>query len=272
MKRKFLLAGLAAFACAAPALAIFGLGDIVYDPTNFAEAVQQLVQLEQQYAQLVQTYHMIENQYQQMVWMAKQDPVNMFLRYRAITTPWIPSSASNTFGTTAGWSFGINTGQNVSAGYAAAVLRLGAYGNAYANVPADQADRIKSGYATVELTDGANLSGMQTIGEIRGNAPAVEATIQNLENDSLSSDPNMNTEIAVLNKINASGVIGLRNTQDTNKVLVALAEQQIVQAKRQRDAEAQAFNDDIQFRTQAKSVMDAQAAHASSAMLAWRMP
>ena len=35
-------------ALAAPALAIFGFGDIVYDPSNFAEAAQELLQLEQQ--------------------------------------------------------------------------------------------------------------------------------------------------------------------------------------------------------------------------------
>jgi hypothetical protein len=241
MKKKSILAGCAALACVAPALAIFGLGDIVFDPTNFEEAVQQLVQLEQQYAQLVQTYHMIQSQYQQMLWMAKQDPVNMFLRYRAMATPWTSSSATNTYGTTAAWTLGINSGQSIQAAYSSAVQRLSAYGSDLANVPADQTDRIKTGYATVELTDGANRSSMQTIGSIRGNAAAVETAIQNLENDSLSSDPNMNTEIAVLNKINAANVIGLRNTQDTNKLLVALAEHEILQAKRQRDAEAQAF-------------------------------
>ena len=35
----------------------------------------------------------------------------------------------------------------------------------------------------------------------------------------------MNTEVAVLNKINAANVIGLRNRQDTNKLLGALAEE-----------------------------------------------
>lgn len=272
MKNKFFLAALATAVCVAPALAIFGLGDIVFDPTNFEQALQQLVQLEQQYTQLVQTYHLIENQYQQMLRMAKQDPVNMFLRYRAIATPWTPSSATNSYGTTAGWTRGINTGQNVSAGYSAAVQHLGAYGDAFGNIPANQSDRIKTSYATVELTDGANLAGLQTIGDIRGNAAAVETAIQNLETDSLSSDPDMNTEIAVLNKINAAGVIGLRNTQNGNKLLVALTEEHIIQAKRERDAEAVAFNNDVQFRSQAKSVMAAQAANASSAMLAWRMP
>ena len=82
----------------------------------------------------------------------------------------------------------------------------------------------------------------------------------------------MNSEIAVLNKINAAGVIGLRNTQDTNKLLTTLAEEQIIAAKRQRDAEAQAFNDHIQFMCQGQAAMASQAAGASDAMLAWRMP
>jgi hypothetical protein len=272
MKKKWIIIAVATLACVRPVLAILGLGDIVFDPQNFEEAVQELAQLQQQYAQLVQTYHMIESQYQQMVWMAKQDPVNMILRYRPIASPWLPSTASNTYGTTAAWTAGINTGQNVSAGYSGATERLSAYGSAFDNIPSDQADRMKTGYASVELTDGANLSGIQTIGEIRGNANAVETAIQNLEEDSLSSDPNMNTQIAVLNKINAANVIGLRNTQDTNKLLAALAEEQILQAKRVRDAETDAINQDIQFRSQAKSVMAEQAANASSAMLAWRMP
>ena len=82
----------------------------------------------------------------------------------------------------------------------------------------------------------------------------------------------MNTEIAVLNKINAANVIALRNGQDANQVLVALAEQQILQAKRDRDAEARAFNQHIQFMSEGQTAMNAQSAGASDAMLNWRMP
>ena len=269
---KKLLSSVAALGCAAPALAVLGVGDLVFDPTNYEQALKAVIQLEQQYSELVQTYHMIQNQYQEMLWMAKQVPVNMAARYRALATRWTPSSATNTYGTTAAWTAGMNSGLGVAAGYSAATETLPTYGSALGNIPADQQARVKTNYATVQLTDGANLAGMQTIGQLRGNASAVEAAIQNLENDSLSSDPNMNTEIAVLNKINAANVISLRNTQDTNKLLVALAEEQIIQAKRQRDAEAQAFNEHIRFRAEAKALMTAQSASSSSAMLAWRMP
>lgn len=272
MKKRLIPMALLAFGCAGPALAIFGLGDIVFDPSNFEEAVQELAQMEQQYAQLVETYKTVRNQYQEMLWMAREVPVDMMARYRALSTPWTLPSATNTYGTTAGWIAGINTGENVLGGYSLATEGLRAYGAAFGNIPADQQDRIKTSYATVELTDGANLAAIETLGNLRGNAPAVEAAIENLESDSLSSDPNMNTEIAVLNKINAADVVNLRNAQDTNKLLAALTEERVLEAKRDRDAEARAFNEHIEFMQGGRQAMAAQAANASSAMLAWRMP
>ena len=272
MKPKLVVCALVCASLAGPAFAIFGLGDIVFDPSNFEEAVQQLLQMEQQYAQLVQTYQMVRSQYEQMLWMAKRVPVNMAARYRAVATPWRNFSATNTYGTTGNWIAGVNTGVGVETGYSAATQPLDSYRAALGNLPADQLPRVKTDYATVELTDGANLSGMETIGRLRGNARAVETAIQGLEDDSLSADPDMNTEIAVLNKINAAHLITVRNTQDTNKLLVALAEQQIIDAKRKRDAEAQAINNHIRFMAEGRAVMAAQAAGASEAMLAWRMP
>ena len=107
-----------------PAFAFLGFGDIVFDPSNYGQAVQQLLQLEQQYAQLVQTYHMIRSQYEQLLWMAKRVPVDMAARYRALATPWRGSAAQNTYGTTGAWVNGINTGLGVAAGYSEATQAL----------------------------------------------------------------------------------------------------------------------------------------------------
>ena len=252
--------------------AILGVGDVVFDPSVYAQTLQQVAQLANEYAQLVRTYEVIESQYESMVRMAQQAPVDMITRYRVAVTPWTPSSANNTLGTTAGWTQAIDGGQNVAAGYSGATQKLEIYGSTLDSLPASQQDHVKTGYATVELTDGANVAAMQTIGQMRANAPAVESAIRNLESDSLSSDPSMNTEIAVLNKVNAANLIAVRNSQDTNKLLVALAEGQIIQAKRQRDAEAQAFNDHIRFLSDAKNVLTSQTQNVSSAMLSWRMP
>jgi len=269
---KMLLLVTLCVSLASRAFAILGLGDVVFDPSNYAEAIRELYQLQQQYVTLVESYEMIRNQYNQLVWMARQVPVNMAVRYRAVATPWQNSTASSLYGTTGGWINGINTGQGVPAAYSQATEPLHAYGAALGNIPEDQLNRVKTNYGTVELSDGANLSAMQTLGQLRANAPAVASAIQRLEDDSLSKDPEMNTEVAVLNKINAANLIAVRNTQDTNKLLVALAERQIIDSKQRRDAEAEVINNHIRFMTDGRAVMTAQAAGASEAMLDWRMP
>lgn len=276
MKRRWsaglATAALAAFCLTKPAMAFLGIGDIVFDPSVYAEAVEQVVQLEQQYAQLVATYQMISNQYNHALRMAQQVPVTMGTAYRAVRTPWQNSAATNTYGTTSGWIAGINTGVNTFAGYLQAIEALEAYGAALNNIPEDQRARIETQYATVELTDGANVAAMTTLGSLRANAPAVEAAIQRLEDDSLSSAPEMNTEIAVLNKLSAAGLIALRNSQDTNKLLAALAEGQMIEAKRKRDAEAQAIRNHIRFMADGQAVILAQSKDASLSMENWRMP
>lgn len=270
--RKPVVSLLAGLIISTPALAIFGLGDIVFDPTNWAESIRQLAQMEQQYEQLVRTYETVGNQYEHMRRMAQQVPVNMNARYRVLATPWRTSTAADLYGTSGGWVSGINTGVGVVSGYLRAVQRLADYGSALGNIPADQLERVKTSYSTVELTDGANQHTMETLGRLRANAPGVERSIQGLEDDALSSDPNMNTEVALLNKLGAASVIGLRSAQDTNKLLVALAEAQVIDAKRKRDAEAQAINNHIRFMKEAKAAITEQSAGTSAAMRAWRMP
>lgn len=247
----------------------FGL--VVFDPSVFAKVAAQLIEMGNQLDQMIKTYEMITNQYNQMIWMAKRIPVNMAARYRAVLTPWRFPSATNTYGTTGEWMSAVNTGAGVAAGYTAAVEQLLAYGAALGNVPVDQLDRLKKHYATIELTDGANQHGMEAIGALRRNAPAVELAIQGLEEDSLSSDPEFNTEIGVLNKINAASVIALRNGQDANKLLVALAEQQVIEAKRQRDAETEAINSHIQLMGQGKTILDQQSGGWTAQMLGYRL-
>src|SRR6202030_2590922 len=76
-------------------------------------------------------------------------------------------------------------------------------------------------------------------------ADNVQNQIANLEQDSFSGDSSLNSEVSVLNKINAAGVLTLRTAQDSNKLLASLLEQQTILAKQQRDATASAINTDI---------------------------
>jgi type IV secretory pathway VirB2 component (pilin) len=81
---------------------------------------------------------------------------------------------------------------------------------------------------------------------IRANAQTTQTQIGNLEQDSLSNDSDLNTEVAVLNKINAAGVLTLRTLQDSNKLLASLLEEQTILAKQQREATTNTINADIQ--------------------------
>lgn len=244
----------------------------VFDAANFEEAIRQLVQMEQQYEQLVRTYQMVRSQYEHMLRMARRVPVNMTARYKALATPWKMTDAPNTSGKTAEWIRAANSGSSAASSYAKSIEELVSLDGAAGHWPADQLDRVKTAVATVELADGSNVHALDTLGRLRSASASVERAIADLELDSLSADPEMNTEVAVLNKINAAGVIGLRNAQDTNKLLVAMAEAQVIQNKRIRDAEARALNTELRYRAEGKSVLDGMTQGTTDAMRKWRIP
>ena len=252
--------------------AVLGIGDVVYDPAAVANLIKQFHQMEQEYVQLVATYQTVRSQYNQMIFMAKMVPTELRGRYRALATPWRNSTPTDTYGTTASWTAAVNSGIGVQDGYRLATQQLNAYGAAFSKIPTEQLDRVKANYATVELTDGANQNTIDLLGRLRANAPQVAVAIKNLETDTLSSDPNLNSEIAVLNKINAANLVALRTGQDTNQLLVALAEQEVIDAKRQRDAEASAINEHIRFVGKEQNILRAQTGDPSARMMAYRMP
>src|SRR6516165_7959271 len=86
----------------------FGSG-IVYDPTNFKNAVLRYRQLRMQLAQLQDTYNEIVNQYNLAVRMAKNIP-NMPTRYLASWSPWRFASSQDLYGNTTTWVNGVNSG------------------------------------------------------------------------------------------------------------------------------------------------------------------
>ena len=138
---------------------------------------------------------------------------NMPARYRALFSQWRNVTSMNTFGNTGSWISGINSGlfPTINTGYLKATTPLSQY-DPYelSGMDPPELGRVQSQYASVELADGANMNAMATIGSIRGNAQSIETQIANLEQDSFSGDSDLNSEVSVLNKINAAGVLTLR--------------------------------------------------------------
>jgi hypothetical protein len=247
VKQKVLAVLLILTLCAGTASAQFGFGGIVYDPTNYHNALLRYFQLQQQLIQLRNSYTQLVSQYNLAIRMARNIQ-NMPSRYHALFSQWRNTAAQDTYSNTGTWVTGINSGQfpTITTGYQRATTQLLQYNSAVlASMTPEELERVKSQYASVELADGANTTAMATIGSIRGNAQTIESRISNLEQDSLSGDPNLNTEVSVLNKINAANVLTLRTVQDSNKLLASLLEQQTILAKQQREATTNAINADI---------------------------
>ena len=245
MKKKALALMLVLGLSAGTASAQFG--GVVYDPANYHNALLRYFQLQQQLIQLRNSYAQLVAQYNLAIRMARNIR-NMPARYRALFSQWRNAAARDVYGNTAGWISGVNSGEfpSVAAGYEHATTPLLPYDPAaLGSMTPRELERVKSQYASVELADGANTTALSTIGSIRGNARTIESRISNLEEDSLSGDSNLNTEVSVLNKINAANVLTLRSVQDSNKLLASLLEQQTILSKQQREATANAINAEI---------------------------
>src|SRR6202011_2736004 len=198
MKEKIPAVLLVLVLCVATASAQLGSG-IVYDPTNYQNAVLRYQQLQQHLIQLQKSYAKITSQLNLAMQMATFVR-NMPARYRALFSQWRNVTSMNTFGNTGPWISGINSGlfPTINTGYLKATTPLSQY-DPYELSGMDSAElgRVQSQYASVELADGANMNAMATIGSIRGNAQSIEAQIANLEQDSFSGDSDLNSEVSV---------------------------------------------------------------------------
>jgi len=247
MKKKIPAAFLVMILSVGAASAQLGSG-IVYDPTNYQNALLRYQQLQQHLIELQKSYAQITNQFN----LARQMATflrNMPARYRALFSQWRNVTSLNTFGNTGSWISGINSGllPTINTGYLQSTTQLLPYSTVQlSGMDPFERERVQSQYASVQLVDGANVNAMATIGSIRGTAQDIQTQMDNLEQDSFSSDSDLNSEVSVLNKINAAGVLTLRTLQDSNKLLASLLEQQTILAKQQREATTNTINADIE--------------------------
>lgn len=237
----------------------------VFDPTNYAEAVEQLAQLEQQYTQLVRTYELLVTQ-------ARRMPGDLAARYRGEPVPWLDLTAPDTFGVTGGWIHAANTGHEVEEGYRLSTEPLRTDDAAFDDAPETTLARMRRIHGGVELADGIAMHALEMVGHLRGHAAGVEFALRRLENDSFASDADLNTQVAVLNKINAASVTAARLVKDTNQILIGQLEQQLLETTRRRDAEAQALNAELEWRRRTPDLLHPPIAETTDTLTHFRWP
>jgi hypothetical protein len=269
MKKKILvLVLIATVAVSVPSRAQL----VVFDPINFITALEHLAELVDQYTQMIQTYEQIRAQYDHWVWMAKRLSGSSLSQYRALANSWRSLSAGDTYHTLDGWISAANTGADALDGYRRATQSLQAYGAAAGRMPADAWDRAKTRFDQVELLDASSARGLETIGQIRARADDTLRATRALEDDSLSTADDVNTLVAVLNKINAAGVLSIRTNQNANQLLVSLLETQLADAARRRDAEVTAINGSVLFQQDGRRFANQFTGGTTAAIVGFRLP
>ena len=245
---------------------------VVFDPTNYANALLRYTELQAQLTQLINTYFTLRAQYALLFKQATRLPFNLASRYFEQRTPWRPMVGTSTYGITAPWINAANTGIAAAAAFRTATEPLTTFGNALQNAPALAAAHVRERYDRAQLQDGALTTSLEAIGRLRLNEVSVENALRTIEADSYADNDDLHTQIAVLNKINAAGVTAARMTKDTNYLLVSLLEQQLLDATERRDATVQALNAQAAFYSQAKPLLDATTVETTNALTRFRIP
>jgi hypothetical protein len=262
--RKLFLPILAFAALLAPmAHAQFGSG-IVYDPTQSAHALQQiehetqelnnwtqhLLKESQIYTTAVQTRSQIVTMYNLAYQMSKM-PQNLEARYKTDWAQWSSLAAPpNAYGTSSALVNALNFGglPQAQQGYNSAYVQAQSYpsGN-YSSLDSRTQATVANQYATSELAQTTTTNTLSTLGTIRTNEQAFAAKLMNLDSDTFSTDPTQQTQNALLGKINSATLLQIHSQQDTNQLLAASIQQQLIAQKQQIDAQNRSLNNSVYF-------------------------
>lgn len=219
----------------------------VYDSANFSNAVKQFHQVQQLYTTANQTRDEVIQTYNLARQMA-QMPQDLYRRYGAEFASWKTLNASDVYGNTSQWIAAANGQGAFDVGYRSAGISLLAPSQAlFSSLDERAQSLVKTQYATAQLADAVAMNQLSTVGDIRARSLAITHQIEQLARDSYSTDPQQQTEMAVLGKINAATLMQLRSQQDTNQILAAAALQQMLAAKEQSDQQKRALNQAVYF-------------------------
>lgn len=198
----------------------------VFDPSVYAQAIAQVEQLIRQYEFLIQQTQRVSG---------------MYGRYHVYTPDWPFYDRGSVF-YAGGFLGALNQQVTPESGYRSMADALDSYPDVAWRMPEALRDPLATQYANVELADQVALMSIGQVGTMRETANMVRLIVQDLERDSYADNDDLQTQTAVLNKINASGVLGIRVALQSHELLGDTLEQLIVDNKRKRDAEARAMN------------------------------
>jgi hypothetical protein len=200
---------------------------VVFDPSNYEEAVLQVLNL--------------VRQYEWMLRQAQRLPIDMAARYHGHSVDWTKHELTD-LRYAQQLLQALNEGDPTGDAYRQSVDALDTPTDVIARMPADLGQRLVNAYAALETADSVSALAVDQAGRMRVDGAHNEQVAKDMEKDAVSTRDDFVTQTALLNKINAAGVLGLRMQDHADKVLTSVLEQMLVANQRQRDAEAVLMN------------------------------
>jgi hypothetical protein len=201
---------------------------IVYDPSNYFEAVLEYEQLIRQYAFLLR--------------QARRVPVDLGSRYHAYSLDWTTHDVSGALLYARRVLAALNEGDRTGSAYRNLVAPLDVPTDVVARMPRAMQRRLAAAYASLELTDSMNRLAIDQTGTGRAEGPLTLQAVKNVERDIANPGDDFHSQTALLEKINAALAIAVRLSEQTNQFEVSALEQSIVEATRKRQTEAALMN------------------------------
>ena len=227
-----------------PAAAIFGFGDIVFDPSSYATLgkiftsdASLLAKTIQTYNETVRIYENSVNLYNQAKYMSLRFSRPQRLAWLTVAQAAVNDYTQNKYGETVNWPAMVN-GRPELAAEAWTVATVPVTHGSYLSSETPGSSRLLAHLASVEAQDGSATKCLSTIAQYRQNATANATPALSLAAAQADASDNTNSQIEQLNLMNAAQAQANNEARSQGAVEACLVEQQILANKVQRDAVA----------------------------------
>ncbi len=245
-RRKWLIgAGAALLLTATPSFALFGIGDIVFDPTSYASLVSQLTTLQTQYNMLKNNITHFSFKQQWQTTLHTLENVNV----------------ANMFGETAGMSIALNTNSPSASSTAWKAATITMNGSAPSYLASQSLGSARtSQLAMIETSDAVSPDCLTAVGQYRDDRATNATATSSLLSQQFDGSDSTNSEVQQLNLLNAAEAQKMAEMQSQGALQACLASQMTLANMERRNAHVEDLNTAV-FVQQQRSVNDASAAN-----------
>lgn len=226
-RRKWLIGGALLLLTATPGFALFGVGDIVFDPTSYASLASQLTTIESQ-------YNMLKNNIEHF--SAKQQWQTALNRLENL-------NVANMFGETAGFRVSLNSNSPSASitAWKTATTPVSTNVSTYLQGQSLGSPQM-SQLAMVEMSDAISPDCITAVGAYRTARTQNSTANASLATFQLDGTSTTNSEVQQLNLLNAAEAQKMSEMQNQGTLQACLASQMAIANMERRNAAATDLN------------------------------